>query len=549
MITKKGRIPSTDYDTMIYVKSDNSLWMTPSNPVELYDEDFRGYNWDDDRISGKNITDEDDSGLASWPEPAATSERTDVARCIKPINPEFEVRWDDKDWGIGTGQALANAELYSIDQSADGSLLLGASVSGVIIDDFSMTNLAHAKFKYPEYAWIQRETSGSTQFRIYNPHNPRGNGVVPGPSYDEVKSDRYFRSDGVNDVPSGSGGSTTNGGSILVFDSYEEFEMWFTASDGTYIWTPGNLVKDGRDTGNDYDKLIYVTEDSQFWLSPSNPLETSATIGTGWGTWTPGNWGREYVPNEFKPTNLEFQINWTDSSIDWTDGTNISSTLPYWRSLNWSGSKVIAAVSTVAEPISIDDAKLKFPAHAWVYLQDRNRSNADFRIANPFNPRGFGYIPGPTFSELDRGEYLRSDGIWDTITPTIDFYIDSLFVGDLREQIITKNILFNSMTVAVDIPANDGESLTFELYNKVFDTVIEEWTNLLVTTISLNSNDGIESYIKTVTFDKQYSANNILLIKCTDEGINYNDGTGGTSSSSSSYSDHVGNVKISIYYK
>jgi len=47
---KQGRIPTLDYDLLIYVKSDNSLWVTPQNPVELYGEDFRGYNWHDDRI-------------------------------------------------------------------------------------------------------------------------------------------------------------------------------------------------------------------------------------------------------------------------------------------------------------------------------------------------------------------------------------------------------------------------------------------------------------------------------------------------------------------
>ena len=111
---KQGRIPTLDYDLLIYVKSDNSMWITPQNPVELYGEEFRGYNWNDERIPEKNITGRDDDGVESWPTPPEESTINDVARCIKPINPEFEVRWDGKEWTEADNGALCNASFAKI---------------------------------------------------------------------------------------------------------------------------------------------------------------------------------------------------------------------------------------------------------------------------------------------------------------------------------------------------------------------------------------------------------------------------------------------------
>ena len=144
---KQGRIPTLDYDLLIYVKSDNSLWVTPQNPVELYGEDFRGYNWHDDRIIGRNITDKDDDGGESWPKEPNQSTIVDVARCIKPINPEFEVRWSGLIWGEADGQALENASFAKL-LFINGEITIDPDV-GIIESDslsgFSPTNIIHAK--------------------------------------------------------------------------------------------------------------------------------------------------------------------------------------------------------------------------------------------------------------------------------------------------------------------------------------------------------------------------------------------------------------------
>lgn len=537
MIIKKGRNPTTDYDLLIYVKSDNSLWVTPSNPVELYGEDYRGYNWHDDRVIGKNITKPDDTGLQSWPALPENSDVNDVARCIKPINPEYELRWSGLDWSEASGGALENAVFAKL-TFTNGTITINGALPAIPPSDLSPNNIVHAKLLFPEYAWIIYNEEG-TEFLVINPYNPRGNGLVPGGSGEEYS------------FPGSGTGTGTGAGTIfngpLIFDSYAEFKLWYENPDDTYEWLSSiGIDKNGRVIEEDYDRMIFIIEDSQWWRCPSNPTESGDSLGSGWGSgWGSGSpTNRDDVPTEFKPINLDFNVNWKDENFDWETGSNDSSITTYWRKILWNGKIPVIDIATELEPTSITDAKSKFPTHSWVVLSTES-SNPSFRLINPYNINGNGNIPGPSLNDITYKKFLRSDGKWDNIQQDVSFNISNLQIGDIGEKLISNLSIFNTISIAVDIPANDDAILKFELYQKSFNEIDNYWDESLICTVEMPSNNGKESYLKTTNFDITFfDREDILLIKCTDIGLS----DIGISSSSSSLSEYNGNVKITVYY-
>lgn len=521
MITKQGRIPTLDYDLLIHVKSDNSTWITPQNPVELYGEEFRGYNWNDERITEKNITDRDDDGVESWPTPPEESTINDVARCIKPINPEFEVRWNGKEWTEADDGALCNAIFVKLDIT-NGKI----SISGVLSDPnsltgFSPTNIVHAKMLYPDYAWViysEREDG----FRILNPFNPKGNGLVPGADESYISIGNFVRSDGEirniegtnsNTGPENEPPSDSVDKSPLIFESYLEFKSWYQSVDSTYMWKRGaGTNKTGRKLKNDYGRLIYVIEDNQLWMTPQNPKESRSLAGSGWGVWgTSIISEKSNVPREFKLIEMGFSISWEDSDFNWETGENNFNIPAYWKKIIWNGSKILIQEATESSPSNLNDAKNKFPHHCWVSTHEKSEL-----LINPFNAQGTGKISGPDFFKFKHNYFLQANGKWSLIQEKIEFYISNLS-SNIHEKLITKPSVFNYITVALENSSPDP--IYFYIYKKQFNEITESWDSNLITQINLNPDEGVESYIQSIVFDsEEFSYGDIIRIECINNG-------------------------------
>ena len=535
---KQGRIPTLDYDLLIYVKSDNSLWVTPQNPVELYGEDFRGYNWHDDRIIGRNITDKDDDGGESWPKEPNQSTIVDVARCIKPINPEFEVRWSGLIWGEADGQALENASFAKL-LFINGEITIDPDV-GIIESDslsgFSPTNIIHAKMLYPEYAWIITN-SNRTGFRIINPFNPRGNGLVVGVNESYISTNYFLSSTGKHQNLESIGQTESDyqsaNKSPLIFDSYSEFKLWYQTINNKYTWKNSNgITKPGRDPINDYDRLIYVIDFNHLWLCPSDPRELNQIAGSGWGEWGDGETRRD-VPYQFKFLNSNLSVSWALDDFNWSTGiSSVSNISAAWKKIIWNDSETFFRAADVPQPTDFEDAKKKFPDHSWVIVDETLNNIA---IINPYNNSGAGFVYGPTFQQLMSGYYLKSDGSWDYPQNNISFS----FKGPnnkVHERLLSNSrSIFNRIKMAIDIPISSGRTLKVELYKKFFDESENNWVEQFITDIELTANEGVESFIKTKIFDNYYfSDNEILVIKYIDslEGSN----------------NYLGTINVSIYY-
>jgi hypothetical protein len=515
---KQGRIPTLDYDLLIYVKSDNSMWITPQNPVELYGEEFRGYNWNDERIPEKNITGRDDDGVESWPTPPEESTINDVARCIKPINPEFEVRWDGKEWTEADNGALCNASFAKI-ITTDDKITYISSIEHYPVDSLSPTNIDHAKILYPEYAWIIFN-SDKTGFRIINPFNPRGNGLVPGSAESYISLDNFLNSDGNykyssnNNIDNSQSSNSIVNKNPIIFDSYQEFKLWYNSSNSTYKWINDNgKAKPGKDNINDYDRLIYVIEDNQLWICPSDPREIGGSVGGGWGN----GWGlgsptsRADVPTVFKLLNTEFSISWSDD-FNWKEGKDNFNINAFWRKIIFNGKSLEIENATESPPENFEDAKRKFPLHAWIMFENFYQDSTEIRLINPYNKSGCGNVVGPNLKELNNGTFLRSDGKWSLIQEKIEFYINNLS-SNIHEKLITKLSVFNYITVALENSSPDP--IYFYIYKKRFNKTTESWDSNLITQLNLNPNEGVESYIKSILFDnEEFSKGDIVRIEC-----------------------------------
>lgn len=163
-LTKTGR-RGDDYNTLIYVISDSSWWRTP-NPES-------GENWENWIVAC-----------------SVSSNRSDVPKCIKPVLEEFEVRWGDlpSDW---PGSIPVSWQWATIAVDTNGNLIysLGGSLPH--------TNYTEVKSAFPKESYVVVNPNYGGNFRIVNPYNPFGNGLVPGPTATEVQDNKFLRSDGV----------------------------------------------------------------------------------------------------------------------------------------------------------------------------------------------------------------------------------------------------------------------------------------------------------------------------------------------------------------
>ena len=154
-LTKTGLKLTSDYAKMIYVTTDNTWWKTPQNPAE---------------ISGGSVT------WGTWTSGTATI--NDVPNVIKRITNEFEVRWgaSNSDW---PGSIPSSWQWRTITVT-NGTLVANTTASPV-------TTWSGAANIFPTKAYAVYNTNDPTSFRIVNPFNPMGNGLVRGPTTSEVQ--------------------------------------------------------------------------------------------------------------------------------------------------------------------------------------------------------------------------------------------------------------------------------------------------------------------------------------------------------------------------
>jgi len=147
-VVKPGRVPSTDFDRLMYVIVDSSWWRTPTDASISWSAD-----WTDPNPSKENVPNE-----------------------IKPLTNNFEINWsviNNNQWPttipstwqwVGTG---------------------------------SNSNFEDVKKSFPHSFYrVVNPNSTSNDYRIVNPFNSVGSGLVPGPTSDEVTSNKFLRSDG-----------------------------------------------------------------------------------------------------------------------------------------------------------------------------------------------------------------------------------------------------------------------------------------------------------------------------------------------------------------
>jgi hypothetical protein len=439
-LTKVGRIPETDYDIMIFVKEDNSLWITPDNPVELYGEDYRGYNWSNILESGKTITGVDPTGELSWPTniiACSASTRNQVPRCIKPIQQEFEVCWANDSGTLQDAwtSVITNASFKTI-SVVNGRLTISAGPSFPVNGFPNASTIEYAKHLYPKYAYVIENSITGGSFRLVNPWNPSGNGLVPGPTTTETIENKFLRSDGI--------WQPIRGGAVVV-DSYYEMCLWY--HNASYGWDPiggSPLTKVGRIPEIDYDVMIFVKEDNSLWVTPNNPvelygkdykgynwsntLESGKTITgvdpTGELSWPTDTIAcsastRNQVPRCIKPIQQEFEICWANDSGTLQDAWTLVITNASFKTISVvNGRLTISAgpsfpVNGFPNASTIEYAKHLYPKYA--YVIENSITGGSFRLVNPWNPSGNGLVPGPTTTETIENKFLRSDGIWQPI--------------------------------------------------------------------------------------------------------------------------------------
>ena len=166
-LIKLGRRTTFDYDVLIFVIEDNTYWRTPTNPTETGNN--LGSGWTD----------------AGW---AGDAIFNNVPSDIKRITNEFETRWgsSENEWAISSDWEWSGVRL----NTSTGSLVTYATGTS------PAATLDEAKAFYPNTTYIIRDPNLDGSFRVINPYNPTGNGLVPGPTTDEVIDRNYLRSDG-----------------------------------------------------------------------------------------------------------------------------------------------------------------------------------------------------------------------------------------------------------------------------------------------------------------------------------------------------------------
>lgn len=108
----------------------------------------------------------------------------------------------------------------------------------------------------------------------------------------------------------------------IVFDDYNEFQLWFNSTYGTY--TNSNIIKRGRNPERDYDMSVFIRSDNKWFTTPRKP-STVSDLGKGWNyfdlsdtnaEWTDPNPSFDNVPGSIKPMTNEFEIDWSYEQLD-----------------------------------------------------------------------------------------------------------------------------------------------------------------------------------------------------------------------------------------
>ena len=384
----------------------------------------------------------------------------------------------------------------------DGETTLESDVYKTLSEAQEDWPLRYYKVKGP-----QDLTLSTLNQTVVNPFNPKGRGLVPGPTSNEVNDAKFLRSDGTWQWP-------TNG--VLMFDNYIEFKSWYTASDTTYTWVDSNdRIKIGRRPNFDYDTLIFVIEDNTYWRTPSNPLETGSALGSGWsGTGWTGDPIFNDVPTDIKRITNEFEIRWGASENDWAID-------PEWEwvglMLDVSGDGIgdLISFATGSTPAAtLSQARNYYPARAYIYRNDD--SDGGFRVVNPFNPCGNGLVPGATSEDIDEKRFLRSDGKWASISNSFRFYLagwpqDNLWVGKI---ISDKEMIVRYGYYRVQ-NAPQGITLRFTVYHN--NTAVQEF--IISTSVAVDTNIAF-----SLTSPITVAAGDNISIKITQVGHAPNEG-------------------------
>jgi hypothetical protein len=173
-VIKPGLNVLTDYSRLIFITSDNSQWRTPRDSTEA-------------------------TLIGTWS--AITPSVNNVPLIFKPVSNEFDVRW-----GPSTSSITSN---WSTAYTANSSTWIWSAVSWDFVNFkwiavvavgspvAPTTNWANAAAAYPTRAYVVYNADDATSFRIINPYNPVGNGLVSGPTTAEVQNaTNYLRADG-----------------------------------------------------------------------------------------------------------------------------------------------------------------------------------------------------------------------------------------------------------------------------------------------------------------------------------------------------------------
>lgn len=302
---------------------------------------------------------------------------------------------------IKTGDTSSDASNLVIpfaEISSDAKFIIPAGRKILFIPSIP-TNTYHgfeyAKLRWPfEYYYVT--SPDGNELRI-NPYNPSGNDQVPGPNVYEVKTNKFLRSDATWQKPKGN---------IVILENYEEFYRWFESNGGTYIWHENQIQKQGLIKTEDFDILIHVVADNQWYRGPQDPREinkdaTDAQLISAWGSWgsnTGSSSTRDDVPNEIKPINNIFELNWEK------DGGWPSQKPEEWEWVSGSYDE--------PEDMDYETAKKFWPDSYYVV---RDITNTNPVIVNPFNPLGKNEVPGPVIDDIKKNKFLRADATWQTV--------------------------------------------------------------------------------------------------------------------------------------
>jgi len=396
----------------------------------------------------------------------------------------FEINWSDVNSGNWPLSKPSSWKWYNvaIDQHPAFSDNPGSKAveyfSSNLSNDYK--TLQQAKDAWP-YNYYVVESTGVGSVTIINPFNLYGVGSTPGPKTQDVKLNKFQRADNTwQNVPPGT----------LVFNDYVEFKLWFNAANDAYTSTDLGpdaqyVVKPGRVPDTDYDRLIYVIDDNSWWRSPSN-ASTSWT-----SSWT-GGASKTSVPVEMKPISGDFQVNWSlINSGNW----------PAAIPLDWTWVGIDPIQTT------LDGCKNKYPKSYYVVI-DTSDSDYPVRIVNPFNSLGYGYVPGPTPEDIEKGRVLKASGKWGS-TGALDIHFEAkgtiAATDNLVQGMCGHNGVLKGVYVWSDIPIaqSAGNGL------KVDILLTKELTPGTFTTKSIFT-DSNYSGGKWSTTHPQYSTGSVM---------------------------------------